>query len=260
MGPNGRIFRWISAVALLFILTAGSTPVTSLLTGETVAVIGTGRVGGALGPRFAKLGYVVVYGSRDPTQAKVKELVARTGEHASAASQRDAVKKADIVVLAVPWTAAEGVIKGVGDLDGKIIIDVTNAIRMSDDGHMERAVETSGAELIQSWAPGAALVKAFNVMSYLVMADPSTAGGPVTVPVVGDDREAKQKVREIIEAMGFESEDLGPLRNAQYLEGMAVLYMVPLLEGRMADSFEYYLRKNPERYGPNASTEVRAAE
>ncbi len=260
MGNNGPIFRWISAVALTFILAVGSTLVVSEPTEETVAMIGTGRVGSALGPRFAELGYVVVYGSRDPSQAKVEELVARSGERASAASQRDAVKAADIVVLAVPWTAAETVIKGIGDLDGKIIIDVTNAIRMSDNGHMERAVETSGAELIQSWAPGASLVKAFNVMSYLVMADPGTAGGPVTVPVVGDDQEAKLKVQEIIEAMGFAAEDLGPLRNARYLEGMAVLYMVPLLEGRMADSFEYYLRKNPERFGPDSSSEVRAAE
>ena len=71
MGNNGRIFCWISAIALMFILAVGSTPVVSEPTGETVAMIGTGRVGGALGPRFAELGYVVVYGSRDPSQAKV---------------------------------------------------------------------------------------------------------------------------------------------------------------------------------------------
>ena len=55
---------------------------------DTIAVIGTGDVGGALGPAFAGQGHTIVYGSRDPERNKVKELVANTGEDASATTRR----------------------------------------------------------------------------------------------------------------------------------------------------------------------------
>jgi predicted dinucleotide-binding enzyme len=70
---------------------------------ETVAMIGTGDMGDSLGPRFAELGYRVVYGSRKPESDKVKALVKKTGKNASAATQMEAAQRADIVVTAVPW-------------------------------------------------------------------------------------------------------------------------------------------------------------
>ena len=51
---------------------------------ETIAVIGTGDVGGALGPEFSALGHTVIYGSRDPARDKVKQLVRATGGDAAA--------------------------------------------------------------------------------------------------------------------------------------------------------------------------------
>src|SRR5262245_58932376 len=69
----------------------------------TIAVIGTGDMGDSLGPRFASLGHKVIYGSREPDSARVRELVARTGHGAAAALPMDAARSASIVVLAVPW-------------------------------------------------------------------------------------------------------------------------------------------------------------
>jgi lactate dehydrogenase-like 2-hydroxyacid dehydrogenase len=62
---------------------------------ETVAVIGTGDMGDSLGPRFAELGYRVVYGSRDPQSDKVQALVRQTGNGASAAAPAEAASEAD---------------------------------------------------------------------------------------------------------------------------------------------------------------------
>jgi NADPH-dependent F420 reductase len=213
---------------------------------HTVAVIGTGNVGGALGPRFAKLGYNVIYGSREPERADVKELVARTGLGTRAMSSLDASNLADLIVLAVPWRAAESVVTGMGDLDGKIIIDAVNPLRLGDDGLLEMAVDTSAAEHIQSWAPGARVVKAFSTMGSRIMADPSAGGGPVTVALASDDDDALEQVGQIAERMGYPTVDVGPLRNARHLEGMVVLMVVPAMEKRGHDAWEYYFRRRPD--------------
>ncbi len=240
-----RRFRWF-ALAMAGLSFLFATAMTQKVSAETVAVIGTGRVGGALGPRFAELDYKVIYGSRDPSRDDVAALVARTGGQTSAATQQDAAMQADIIVLAIPWSATEQVVKDLGDLSGKIIIDVTNAIRFVDGGQTEMAVDTSAGELVQSWAPGAFVVKAFNTMSFTVMADTEAAGGPVTVPIAGDDDEAKQKVLEIVQAMGFDTMDVGSIRNARVLESMTIIYMVPYLQGRREDAFEFYFRRLPQ--------------
>jgi predicted dinucleotide-binding enzyme len=212
---------------------------------EVIAVIGTGRVGGALGPRFASIGHRIVYGSRDPASEKVKALIQRSGSAASAASPAAAAAQASIIVLAVPWNAVETVVRSLGDLSGKIIMDATNPLRFGSGRSFELAVDSSGGEHVQQWAPQARVVKAFNAVGWKVMGNPGLAGGPVTIPLVGDDDKAKSRVAEIVRAIGFETADLGPIRHARHLEGMAILYLTPLMSGRPADGFEFYLRRHP---------------
>src|SRR5690606_505967 len=128
---------------------------------ETIAIIGTGQVASALGPEFAAQGHTIVYGSRNPDRADVVERVERTGEGATAAAQADAAAAADIVVLAVPGGIAEEVVRQLGDLSGKIILDPTNRVGRSDDGWLVHDVPGKGsnAELIQAAAPDARVVK-----------------------------------------------------------------------------------------------------
>ena len=92
---------------------------------EIVAVIGTGDMGNSLGPKLAEIGYRVIYGSRDPIRESVLALVERTGSGATATTQREAAQAAGIVLLAVPWPAMEQVAQNLGNLDGKIVIDVS---------------------------------------------------------------------------------------------------------------------------------------
>ena len=211
---------------------------------ETIAVIGTGNVGGALGPQFATLGHDIIYGSREPGRQDVQELVARTSGDAAAMLPAEAAAMADIVVVAVPWAAAEAAVMSLGDLSGKIILDPTNAVRRDADGIRHHAVETSTGEFIQSWAPDARVVKAFNTLSSETMADPSSAGGPVTIPIAGNDAEAKAVVAGLVTGIGFEVVDMGTIGAAHAIEQMLI---VRGNAGVLGSPFNYYFRPVPRR-------------
>lgn len=207
---------------------------------DTIAIIGTGDVGSALGPRFAEQGHTIVYGSRDPGRSSVNELVARSGEGASATTQADAAAQASIVVLAIPGMLVEEITRSLGDLSGKIIIDPTNPLQ-GKVPNLVHAAETSNAEIIQAAARDAFVVKAFNTLNYKTMIDPGSADGPVSIPLAGDDPAAKKVVAELVAGMGLEPIDVGPLENAHWVEGMLILWINNRYGTR--ESFDFHLRK-----------------
>lgn len=189
---------------------------------DVIAVIGTGRVGSALGTEFAELGHTIVYGSRDPSTAAVNELVDRTAGDARATTQAEAVKGADVVILAVPGMLAGDITKNLGDLSGKIIIDPTNPLNFAND-KIRHGVDTSNGEIIQAVAADAYVVKAFNVLSWQYMIDPGSSGGPISIPLAGNDPDAKARVAELVSSLDLHPIDVGPIDHSRWLEGMAVL-------------------------------------
>ena len=209
---------------------------------ETIALIGTGNVGSALGMRFAEQGHTVVYGSRSPEDADIAELVRATGQGAVAVAPAEAAARSRVVVLAVPWTAAEEVVRGLGDLSGKIVVDPTNPRVVAADGFVDYPAPDSNAERIARLAPAAAVVKAFSTLGAETMLDPSLAGGPVTIPVVGDDRQAKEVVVTLAREIGLEAVDVGPLRHARIIEGLHYL-RANALDGRV----NFHFPRDPAR-------------
>ncbi|MDX1530713.1 MAG: NADPH-dependent F420 reductase [Rhodothermales bacterium] len=189
-----------------------------------IAIIGTGNVGSALGKRWGAAGHAVTYGSRHPDSEDTQALVRDTGPKASAASPEEAVQHADAVLLATPWHATENAVKGLGDLGGKVLIDATNPLA-PDLGGLVVGHDTSGAEEVARWAKGARVVTAFNSTAASNMADADYGGPRPAMFIAGDDAEAKRAVSDLAEAIGFEAIDSGPLKQARYLEPLAMLYI-----------------------------------
>lgn len=208
-----------------------------------VAIIGTGDMGDSLGPRFAELGHKVIYGSRDPDGEKAQAVVGQTGGDSRATSQREAAQAGDIVILAVPWPAMETVAQNLGPLDEKIVIDISFPHEQGEDGYYVPILETSSAEMIQQWNPGARVMKTFALQASYVIDDPGVVGGPVTIPIAADDREAKEQIAKIIVEMGLDPVDAGPLRYSRELEAMQRLYGVPFFQRRQA-AWEFYFRRS----------------
>ena len=208
---------------------------------DTIAIIGTGNVGAALGPEFAKQGHTIVYGSRDASSDNVRALVAKTGDGTTATTPANAVRDADIVVLAVPGMLVAEITQGLGDLSGKIIIDPTNPLNRTDSG-LVHGVATSNAEIIQEVAPGAYVVKAFNALSWRTMVDPDSSGGPVSIPLAGNSDDAKATVTLLVEGMGLEAIDVGNVENARWVEGMLMLW-INNRYGSDRQNFDFHLRK-----------------
>ncbi len=209
---------------------------------DTIAVIGTGNVGAALGPEFAEQGHTIIYGSRDPSSDNVKALVTRTGDGTTATTPANAARDAGIVVLAVPGMLVAEITQGLGDLSGKIIIDPTNPLKRMDSG-LTHGVATSNAEIIQEVAPGAYVVKAFNSLNWRTMVDPDSSGGPVSIPLAGNNDDAKATVAELVEGMGLEAIDVGPVENARWVEGMLMLW-INNRYGSDRQNFDFHLRQN----------------
>ena len=74
------------------------------------------------------------------------------------------------------------------------------------------------------------------------MIDPESSGGPVSIPLAGNSGEAKETVAKLVEGMGLDAIDVGPVENAHWVEGMLILWINNRFG--MRDSFDFHLRKN----------------
>ena len=184
-----------------------------------IAIIGSGKVGQALARSSVRAGHQVTLSATSADNAA--EAAKATGAHA-ATSNVEAVKDADIVIVAVPYDKLGEVFRALGSsVDGKVVVDATNHVNTQNPG--EVLGTTSNAEEIQKRHPKVLVVKAFNYAFVSRMADPSVSGTCLDGFVAGDNQAAKDKVLELVKSIGFRPIDAGPLVMARALEAMALL-------------------------------------
>jgi 8-hydroxy-5-deazaflavin:NADPH oxidoreductase len=182
-----------------------------------IAIVGTGNIGGALARLWSKAGYTVSVAVRESSPANKIAGV-------SSGSAREISSGSEIVVLAVPWPAVKDALASCGDLSGKVVVDCTNPVVPDLEG-LEFGGTTSAAEKLQQLAPQARMVKAFNTIGAPLLGNATFDGLEADGYYCGDDDAAKAAVAPLIAATGLRPFDAGPLRNARYLEAMAMLWI-----------------------------------
>jgi 8-hydroxy-5-deazaflavin:NADPH oxidoreductase len=184
-----------------------------------IAVLGAGNVGGALGRIWLSKGHQVTFGVPDPQKTK-RDVTAA----AKITTNKEAVTQSEVVVISVPWPAAQDAIRDSGDLRDKILIDCTNPLA-PDLKSLVLGTTISAAETIANWARTNRIVKAFNTIGAMNYGNAQFGTQRADGFYCGDDQDAKNLVKPLIEDIGLNPVDVGPLRNARSLESLALLWI-----------------------------------
>jgi NADPH-dependent F420 reductase len=189
-----------------------------------IAIIGAGDVGGTLGKIWAKKGHQIMFGVRNLQSPNILNLIKFTNSGVKVGTIGEAATFADVIVIAIPWTAVEEAIKSAGDLSGKILIDPTNPIKADLTGLIIES-STSAAEEIAKWAKDSKVVKAFNSIGAKTLDNLQFGLVRADAFICGDDFKSKTVVKKLATEIGFDTVDAGPLINARVLEYLALLWI-----------------------------------
>ncbi|MBP8533447.1 NADPH-dependent F420 reductase [Streptomyces sp. MK37H] len=194
----------------------------------TLGFIGSGNIGTKLARLAIAAGIdVVLSNSRGPES--LARTVAELGERARAATPEEAARAGDWVVVSIPLAAYRRL--PAAALAGKVVLDTINYYPFRDGDFEELdSGETTTSELVQQHLTGAKLVKAFNNISdghIQALARPTGAADRTALPIAGDDSEGKASAAALIDRLGFDTVDAGPLAESWRFEPGTAAYAVP---------------------------------
>jgi predicted dinucleotide-binding enzyme len=186
---------------------------------ERVGIVGAGKLGMSLARAALAAGYEVAVASSGPAE-RIALLVDVLAPGALGSTVKQVVEFADVIVLAVP---AHRFRQLPSDLfDGKILVDAMNYWPDTDGEDPELAAADGGSSVVvQAHFPGARVVKSLNQLGYHELDEyPRDPGAPdrIAVAAIGDDRLAVRTVMHLIDRLGFDAVDGGPLAKGKLLE------------------------------------------
>lgn len=201
-----------------------------------LTIIGTGNMARGIGRRALAGGHGLTLVAKDDQHAQDAE----SAFDGSAQTVVDGAVEGDVVVLAVYYPDARAAVEQHADeLDGKVVVDVTNPVNDSFDGLVVPPDSSATQELAQL-APGARFVKAFNTTFARTLESGEVAGQPLDVLIAGDDEDAKQAVATLARDGGLNPIDTGPLNRARELEAAGLLHMT--LQNQLGTGFASALK------------------
>jgi 8-hydroxy-5-deazaflavin:NADPH oxidoreductase len=188
----------------------------------TTAIIGTGGIGSAIACQLASGGEDLRLSSADTESARA--LAAEIGRTAVVAvDNRDALRDADTVVLALRFTALKGVIDEIADpLSHKLVVVPSNPVGLDPEGKVIRLLPKgqSSGEVVTGWLPvGARLAMAFGSLSADLFRSSSHRSPELAALfyATSDDR-AAEEVERLIRIAGFEPVRVGGIEESDRLE------------------------------------------
>lgn len=192
----------------------------------TIAVLGgTGREGKGLAYRWAKAGYRVLIGSRSSekavtTASEIMELLEGSSSVVGTTNP-EAAEQADIVVLAVPYSAHRETLESVKDvLKGKILVDVTAPLVPPKKSKVQMPPAGSAAqEAKEIVGEDVEVVAAFQTVPHEHLLGEENF--ECDVLVTGSSKKARAEVLTLVEATGLTGWDAGPIENSVVVEGLA---------------------------------------
>lgn len=200
---------------------------------KKIGILGSGNVGRVLANGLKDKGYDVELGNR--TAHKVD------GWSGPVDMLAEVAERADIVILAVKGSAAEGLVRELDEmLVGKTVIDATNPI--SDNPPVDGVVSfftgpnESLMERLQAINGRIHFVKALNSVGSSNMVDPAYKDIRPSMFICGNEEKAKQEVAEILNKLGWEAEDMGSEHGARAIEPLCKLW---LLRGYLNDQWSH---------------------
>jgi predicted dinucleotide-binding enzyme len=219
----------------------------------TIGFIGSGKVGGSLARLAADAGHdVVLSNSRGPHT--LAGMVAEIGDRARAATLDEAVRAADVVVLAVPLGALGEVPV---ELTGKTVVDTCNYYPLRD-GRIPAldTEETTTSELVAATFAGAYVVKAFSSIPAALLRELARDPGAddrSALPFAADDAPAEAAVAKaegmaLVDQLGFDPYDVGPLAEGWRFQRDTPAYVTPYRQGPVSTEQLRGLLDSARRY------------
>lgn len=185
----------------------------------TIAIIGSGNVGGALAQSFIKAKHTVLMGVRLPLSDKSLKLATVIGEDRFT-SVENAAKQARVIIITTPPDAVLSLIPQLGDVSNKIIIDTTNSVRTKPEGY------ATAYHAIKAITGNNHVVKCFNTTGFENMLNPIYNGEGIDMFCAGDSKEAKATAIQLSKDIGFSNcYDFGGDDKVQLQEQLALSWI-----------------------------------
>jgi 8-hydroxy-5-deazaflavin:NADPH oxidoreductase len=217
--PESRrreLLKAAGAAALLSALPLAGPGASAQSRKPRIGIIGSGKVGSALGRVWAQAGYEVMFSSR--TLESDKKLAAEVGATARAGTPQEAAAFGEVLLFAVPYGALPELGKTLGDsIKGKVAIDASNPFPQRDGEIATRAREKGAGLMSAELLPGARIVRAFNAVGAARMGQAHEEPGHTGMPIAGDDKQAIEVASRLIRDIGYEPVLVGGLAMGKYL-------------------------------------------